>query len=55
MEEETTEILRNVLREEDTPATGMGTAIAAIFTPLGLQEDIPELRGHATLPAAFKP
>lgn len=42
MEEEAKEILRNALREEDTPATGLGTAIAALFSPLGLQEDIPE-------------
>ena len=55
MEEEAREILRNALREEDTPATGLGTAIAALFSPLGLQEDIPELRGHAALPAHFEP
>ena len=33
---------------------GLGTAIAALFSPLGLQEDIPELRGHAALPAHFE-
>ncbi len=55
MEEEAREILRNALREEDTPATGLGTAIAALFSGIGLQEDIPELRGHPALPAHFEP
>jgi plasmid stability protein len=55
MEEEAREILRNALREEDAPSGGLGTAIAALFRDHGLQEDIPELRGHAAQPAIFKP
>jgi plasmid stability protein len=55
MEEEARDILRNALREEDTPAAGLGTEIAALFRQNGLQEDIPELRGHAVRPATFEP
>lgn len=53
MEEEAREILRNALRDEDTPATGLGTAIATLFRQVGLEEDIPELRGHAVMPISF--
>ncbi len=55
MEEEARDILRNALRDEDTPTTGLGTEIAALFRGAGLQEDIPELRGHAVTPARFEP
>lgn len=55
MEEEARDILRNALREEDTPATGLGTEIASLFREAGLQEDIPELRGHAVTPTTFEP
>jgi plasmid stability protein len=55
MEEEARDILRNALREEDAPAAGLGTEIAALFREIGLKEDIPELRGHAVKPATFEP
>jgi plasmid stability protein len=55
MEEEARDILRNALREEDAPAAGLGTDIAALFSETGLHEDIPELRGHAVTPATFEP
>jgi plasmid stability protein len=54
MEEEARDILRNALREEETAAGGLGTDIAALFRETGLQEDIPELRGHAVAPAEFE-
>ena len=54
MEEEAREILRNALREEE-PARGLGTEIAALFRDCGLQEEIPELRGHAARPAVLEP
>jgi plasmid stability protein len=54
MEEEAREILRNALREEE-PAGGLGTEIAALFRDRGLQEEIPELRGHAARPAVLEP
>ena len=48
MEEEVREILRNAVSEEDVPAAGLGTEIAALFKKVGLASDIPELRGHET-------
>lgn len=55
MEEEAREILRNALREEDEPVAGLGTEIAALFRGVGLEEEIPELRGHLVTPATFEP
>ncbi len=55
MEEEARDILRNALRQEDSPATGLGTEIAALFRKVGLREDIVELRGHAVTPGTFEP
>lgn len=55
MEEEARDILRNALREEGTPVSGLGTEIAALFQEVGLKEEIPELRGHAVRPATFEP
>ena len=55
MEEEARDILRNALREQDTPLIGLGTEIAALFRDHGLHQDIPELRAHAALPATFEP
>jgi len=55
MEEEVREILRNAVHEEQTPSTGLGTEIAALFAKGGLKSDIPELRGHSIKPAAFEP
>jgi plasmid stability protein len=54
MEEEARDILRNALRDEETPAAGLGTEIAALFRSTGLQEEISELRGHAVTPARFE-
>ena len=44
MEEEARDILRNAVNEEDTPRLGLGTEIASLFTKVGLESDIPELR-----------
>ena len=55
MEAEAREILRNALREEEPPADGLGTAIAALFRNSGIAEEIPELRGHAIHPPSFEP
>ena len=54
MGEEAREILRNALRDPE-PMKGLGTEIAVLFRGRGLQEDIPEVRGHAARPAIFKP
>jgi antitoxin FitA len=53
MEEEVRDILRNAAKEEDTPVGGLGTEIASLFTKVGLDTDIPELRGHGIKPASF--
>ncbi len=53
MEEEVRDILRNAAKEQDTPAGGLGTEIASLFTKIGLEADIPELRGHQIKPTSF--
>ena len=53
MEEEVRDILRNAAKEEETPLGGLGTEIASLFAKAGLDEDIPELRGHAIKPTSF--
>ena len=55
MEEEVREILRNAAHEEETPARGLGTEIAALFAKQGLTSEIPELRGHRIQPPEFEP
>jgi plasmid stability protein len=60
MEEEVREILRNATLQDDAPAGGLGSEIAALFAKTGLAKtgltsDIPELRGHTVEPAAFEP
>jgi plasmid stability protein len=55
MEEEARDILRNALREEEAPAGGLGSEIAALFRDTGLQQDIAEIRGNAATPATFEP
>jgi len=54
MEEEVRDILRNALKEEDASVSGLGTEIAALFRGNGLDQEIPELRGHAVKPATFE-
>lgn len=55
MEEEVREILRNAVHEQEPPAGGLGTEIAAMFKKFGLDSDIPEFRGHIAKPAKFEP
>jgi antitoxin FitA len=52
-EEEVREILRNAVRDEDQPAR-LGSRIAARFSKVGLDDPIPELRGHSVRPARFE-
>lgn len=54
MEEEARDILRNAVHEEETSRIGLGTEISSLFTKIGLESDIPELRGHETRPASFE-
>ncbi len=53
MEEEVRDILRNAAKEDDTPVRGLGTEIASLFTKIGLEADIPELRGQGIKPTSF--
>jgi len=54
MEEEIREILRNAAHEEDLPAGGLGSEIAALFGNFGIDSDIPEFRGHEIKPVRLK-
>ncbi len=51
-EEEVREILRNAVRNEGKPV-GLGTQLAAIFHGVGIDEEIPELRGYPVEPIEF--
>jgi plasmid stability protein len=53
--EEVREILRNAVRSEGGPRPPLGSRIAERFASLGLDEDIPELRGEPPRPADFEP
>jgi plasmid stability protein len=53
MEEEVRDILRDAVKEEAEPSRGLGTEIAALFTKVGLESEIPELRGHEIKPPSF--
>jgi len=53
MEEEVRDILRNAVNEQDVAVGGLGTEIASLFSSVGLDEEIPELRGYGTKPASF--
>lgn len=50
-EEEVREILRNAVRGEVKPAEPLGKRLRALFEDIGLDEDIPEVRGHPAQPA----
>jgi antitoxin FitA len=54
MEEEVRDVLRDALRKEDEPPTGLGTRMARRFAGKGLDFDIPELRGEFVKPAALE-
>jgi plasmid stability protein len=51
MEEEVREILRNAAREETRPVARLGSRIAARFRKVGLEAELPELRGQRPRPA----
>lgn len=52
-EEEVREILRNAVRGEERAPARLGSWIAARVGDVGLEEDIPELRGNPVRPAQF--
>jgi antitoxin FitA len=53
MEAEARDILRDAAKEESNPSRGLGTEIASLFKKIGLDADVPELRGHKIKPASF--
>jgi len=55
--EEVREILRVAIAPPlgDNPIEGLGTRIARRFAGIGLQQDIPEWRGHLAEPIKFEP
>ena len=52
-EEEVREILRNAVRDEARPSEPLGKRLRALFRGIGIDEDIPEWRGHPASPAEF--
>jgi antitoxin FitA len=54
MEEEVRDILRNAVKPESRTAVPLGSRIRSRFARIGLDEDIPELRGHKAKPAVFR-
>jgi len=52
-EEEVRVILSNAVSGEGEPELGLGSRIAGRFAGIGLDEDIPELRGEEPRPAEF--
>jgi len=53
MEEEVRDILRDAVKEEESPSVGLGTAISSLFKKVGFKKDIPRLRGHKIRPVSF--
>ncbi len=54
MEEELRDILRSAAVEEPIATGGLGREIAGLFSRVGLEADIPELRGHSVKPFDFE-
>lgn len=53
MEEEVRDILRNAVKDDDRPSPRLGSRLRKRFSAIGLDEDIPELRGTTAIPAPF--
>jgi antitoxin FitA len=52
-EEEVRDILRNAVKGEAAAFPPLGTRLRARFAGIGLDQDIPELRGQTARPADF--
>jgi antitoxin FitA len=52
-EEEVRDILRNAVRPDDKVSEPLGKRLRGLFKNIGLEADIPELRGHNAKPADF--
>jgi antitoxin FitA len=53
MEEEVREILRNAVWNDTQKTESLGKRLRALFGEIGLEEDIPEWRGHPAESATF--
>lgn len=54
-DEEVREILRNAVKSDGSAPVGLGTRLAERFRGIGLDEEIPELRGYPVEPIEFDP
>jgi plasmid stability protein len=54
MEEEIRHILRGAVAQAERPAVPLGTAAAALFGPVGLRTELPELKGQAAVPIKLR-
>ena len=54
MEEEIRHILRAAVAEGGRPTVCLGTAAAALFGPVGLREDLPEIKGQSAAPLKLR-
>ena len=53
-EEEVREILRNAIKDESVPRKPLGSRLRERFASIGLEDDLPELRGEAARLAMFE-
>jgi plasmid stability protein len=54
MEEEVRDILRAAVhKDEDEPVGGFGTEMSKLFSRIGLESPIPEIRGYEIKPPKF--
>lgn len=53
MEETVRDILRRAVMRQEEPCPQLGSRIAARFASLGLNDDLPELRGQTIEPPSF--
>ena len=53
-EEEVREILRNAVKDESAQRKPLGSRLRERFAGVGLEEDLPELRGEVARPATFE-
>jgi antitoxin FitA len=53
-EEEVREILRNAAKNEGAQRAPLGSRLRARFAGIGLEDELPELRGEVARPATFE-
>jgi plasmid stability protein len=53
-EEEVREILRNAVKDEGVQRKPLGSRLRERFAGIGLEDELPELRGEIAKPATFE-